>query len=172
MGKCALFYATEWGHTEKAAEKIKEVWGEGLDVYDLALEDIEGLENYGYGLLGISTSEGHQPPLDWRRAMAKLKTMDLSGKTLAIFGLGDQKEFPDHFADAAGILYDTVTSAGAEIVGSWWDNEYSFRRSKAYREGCFVGLILDEENQQDLSEGRIQAWVSQVKLGFGWEPDE
>jgi flavodoxin I len=35
------------------------------------------------------------------------------------------------------------------------------------RDGKFVGLALDEDNQSELTAGRIEAWATQLKTVFG-----
>jgi flavodoxin I len=40
---------------------------------------------------------------------------------------------------------------------------YEHTSSKAELDGKFVGLMMDEDNQYDLSEGRAKAWVAQLK---------
>merc|ERR1712094_95275 len=43
----------------------------------------------------------------------RLPSLDLSGKKVAIFGLGDQGSYGDNFCDAAGELYDCFSAQGA-----------------------------------------------------------
>jgi len=158
-----LFYASDWGHTEKVARLIEEELGEDkVKIHDLQTDPIEEAEKYDQLIFGVSTADKHLPQLDWQMAMKKLDQLDLEGKTVALFGLGDQKEFPDNFADALGDLFDKVNERGANIIGSWLDNEYTFQKSKAFRDGAFVGLVLDEDNQQDLTEIRLQKWLSRI----------
>ena len=40
---------------------------------------------------------------------------------------------------------------------------YEHTESKAELDGKFVGLMCDEDNQYDLSEGRAKAWIEQLK---------
>ena len=92
-----------------------------------------------------------------------LPNLDLSGKTVAIFGLGDQESYSDNFCDAAGELYDCLTAQGAKVVGFTPTDGYSHSESKAIRDGKFVGLMCDEDNEYDKSEERATAWVEQLK---------
>ena len=92
-----------------------------------------------------------------------LPNLDLSGKTVAIFGLGDQESYNDNFCDAAGELYDCLTAQGAKVVGMTSTDGYSHSESKAIRDGKFVGLMCDEDNEYDKSEERATAWVEQLK---------
>ena len=40
---------------------------------------------------------------------------------------------------------------------------YDHTKSKAEINGKFCGLMCDEENQNDMSEDRVKAWVGQLK---------
>ena len=62
-----------------------------------------------------------------------------------------------------GELYDCFTAAGATVVGFTSQDDYEHYESKAVRDDMFVGLMCDETSQMDLSEGRAQAWVAQLK---------
>lgn len=40
---------------------------------------------------------------------------------------------------------------------------YNHVESKAERDGKFIGLMFDEDNQYDLSKERAKNWVAQLK---------
>ena len=40
---------------------------------------------------------------------------------------------------------------------------YDHTDSKAVRDGMFCGLLCDEDNEYDKSEGRANDWVEQLK---------
>lgn len=84
------------------------------------------------------------------------------GKKVALFGLGDQASYSESFVDGLGILYDAVAEEGAVIVGATSTNGYEFSESRAVRDGQFVGLVLDEDNQPSESEQRIASWIAQL----------
>ena len=83
--------------------------------------------------------------------------------TPAPFSRISQAGYADNFCDAMGELAATFEAQGAKIVGSWPTDGYDHEESKAIRDGKFVGLALDEDNQYDLSEERVTAWVAQIK---------
>ena len=56
---------------------------------------------------------------------------------------------------------------GAQLIGSWPANGYEHDFSKAQRGDVFVGLCLDTDNQDDLTEERISKWTSQIIDEFG-----
>ena len=46
---------------------------------------------------------------------------------------------------------------------------YDHTESKSIRDGKFVGMPFDEDNQYDLSEGRAKAWCAQLESeGMSW----
>jgi flavodoxin I len=103
----------------------------------------------------------------WEEAMAKLAGVDLSGKTVALFGLGDQSRYPERFASGLRDLYEFVISKGAAVVGQWPTEGYEFEQSRAVVDGQFVGLVLDLSNQSQLTEARLDAWLKQIAPVFG-----
>jgi flavodoxin II len=83
---------------------------------------------------------------------------------VAIFGLGDQLGYAEWFQDAVGMLHDELLVLGCDFVGYWPNQGYDFITSKALTEdkSFFVGLSLDDENQYDLTDERIDTWCNQL----------
>merc|ERR1711924_397041 len=52
---------------------------------------------------------------DW--LYSELPNADLSGKKVALFGLGDSAGYSGNFCDSVGELYDCFTVRGATVVG-------------------------------------------------------
>ncbi|MHC5828789.1 MAG: flavodoxin, partial [Nostoc sp.] len=104
---------------------------------------------------------------DWEDFYEQLDNIDFSGKKVAYFSPGDQVGYPDTYQDALGILEEKISERGGKTVGYWATEGYKFSESKAVRNGKFVGLALDEDNQSDLTEERIKTWVTQLKSEFG-----
>merc|ERR1711957_793311 len=86
-----------------------------------------------------------------------------TGNTVAIFGCGDQESYMDYYCDAAGELYDKFVESGCKVYGFTSTDGYNHEDSKAQRDGKFIGLLCDEDNQDDVSEERAKAWVAQLK---------
>nr|MCR4561033.1 flavodoxin [Bacteroidales bacterium] len=99
---------------------------------------------------------------DWFTFLPTIKETGLAGKTVAVFGVGDQFSYSDTYVNAMGELYDAAKAAGANLIGATSTDGYSFNESTAVRDGKFVGLALDYDNQSDLSDDRIAAWVAQI----------
>jgi flavodoxin I len=95
--------------------------------------------------------------------------MDLTGKKIGLFGLGDSFGYSENFLDALGLLWDELKQLGTpELVGVWSTEGYIFDESKGmFDEKHFLGLGLDEENEPDLHEERIKAWAAQVRNELG-----
>ena len=105
-------------------------------------------------------------PTYWDETLPELTGLDLTGKKVALFGLGDQKKYPDNFADGIGILAKAFTDRGATLVGRTSPEGYHFNRSGALQNRQFLGLILDIENQSDKTDERVRKWVGQLKTEF------
>ena len=60
-------------------------------------------------------------------------------------------------------IYDAVEKAGAKVVGAVSTDGYTFDDSDSVIDGKFVGLALDETNEADKTDERIDAWVEEIK---------
>ncbi|BBG66701.1 flavodoxin 1 [Hydrogenimonas sp.] len=169
-----IFYGSSGGATERVAKMIKEALGIDSDLIDIADAKAEDFDRYDILILGSSTWGDGDLQDDWEDFFDEFKKIDLKGKTVALFGLGDQEEYPDTFVDAMGILYGQAVENGAKTVGGGWPAEgYDFDESRAVREGAFVGLAIDEENQEELTEQRVRKWTEGLKKElFGRDTDE
>ncbi|MEM1172380.1 MAG: flavodoxin FldA [Cyanobacteria bacterium P01_H01_bin.35] len=180
MSKIALFYGTTTGKTGDAAEAIQAELG-GDDVVEL--KDISecsaaDLAEYDYLIIGCPTWNIGELQDDWAAIFDDLDGVDFTGKKVAYFGTGDQIGYCDNFQDSMGMLEEKISGKGGTTVGNWpKDDSYEgLMRSKAFLKNdqgkpqkprVFVGLALDEDNQSDLTEGRIKTWVAQIKPEFG-----
>ena len=111
---------------------------------------------------GHQATPARSPPCR-RFIYGDLTSLDLKGKKVAIFGLGDQSGYGDNFCDAMDELKSCFSAQGAEVVGSWSTDGYDHMESKSVEGDKFVGLACDEDNQPDLSEERVNAWIDQIK---------
>ena len=66
------------------------------------------------------------------------------------------------------MLHEQVLAQGAQLVGYWPNQGYEFAASKALTDdgSYFVGLSLDEDNQYNLSEDRIEQWCEQILIEY------
>ena len=88
---------------------------------------------------------------------------NLSGKTIAIFGCGDCESYGDTFVSAMGELYNGLKGSGAAFIGRVPTAGYNFSDSEAVVDGEFVGLALDDVNEEDKTDERIDAWIESIK---------
>lgn len=168
--KIGLFYGSTTCYTEMAAEKIQvklnELFGFDLvDLYNIKDNGFAHITEYDLLILGISTWDFGELQEDWEAQWQDIETLELSNKTVALFGLGDQDGYAEWFQDALGMLHDVVVAQGAAPIGYWPNSdEYDFIASKALTEdqSHFVGLALDDEGQYDKSELRISQWCEQL----------
>jgi flavodoxin I len=173
MARIGLFYGSNEGHTGAVADRIKAAFDviepDMVSVFNIAQVSVEAIARWDKLIFGIPTWNVGQLQDDWDIFFPYLDQLDLSGKTVAIFGLGDQYVYSSTFLDAVGILADKVLDLGADLVGLWPATGYEVEGSLALEKDFFLGLALDEDNQPELTEQRIQAWVAQVvdEFGFG-----
>lgn len=172
MDRIGIFFGTDTGRTRLIAKQIAKKLGEfaaaPVNIGRTTLADflahdrlIVGSPTLGDGELPGESTGLSQP--SWEEFLPQLADADLSGKTIAIFGLGDQQKYPDEFVDAIGILHDAFVARGATVVGRWPVAGYEFKASRAVDGEHFLGLALDQHHQAMLSESRIDAWLEQIK---------
>jgi flavodoxin I len=158
-----IFYGTSSGKTENVALRIRQRLGEGnAGIKDIAESTTGELLACRSLILGIPTWGIGELQEDWSDFLPELRKIDLSGKKVALFGLGDQESYPDSFASALGTLYDSLLPTGCKIIGSFPVEGYEFMESAAVRGGMFAGLVLDEENQSHLTDHRIDRWLQGI----------
>ena len=169
MSKLAIIYGSDEGNTESVAHRIAARFeADSVDIYDVADIDQTTFADYDTILLGIPTWDFGQIQSDWEEFWDDIQAVDFNGKEVALFGLGDQFGYGDYFLDAMGMLHDVIVANGAKIVGHWSTEGYDFEASKALTEdgNSFVGLALDEDQQEELSTDRINRWTEQISLEF------
>ncbi|NET54064.1 MAG: flavodoxin, partial [Merismopedia sp. SIO2A8] len=104
---------------------------------------------------------------DWDAVFDDLDDLNFDGKTIAYFGTGDSVGYADNFMDAIGILEEKISGLGGKTVGQWPIADYDFEESKAVRGDNFCGLALDDDNESEKTDERINQWASQVKSAMG-----
>ncbi|NDP20219.1 MAG: flavodoxin [Paludibacter sp.] len=167
MKKIGLFYGKNTVKTANVAKKIQEAFGDN-EIDLVTVEDAwkKEFESYKYLIAGTSTWFDGELPNSWDELMPLLNTLDLKNKKVAIFGLGNQKDYPDNFVDGIGILAEVFEKVGAKIVGFTSAEEYDFNHSLAFKDEKFVGLVIDVENQAKKTDKRVKDWVESLKKEF------
>lgn len=173
MSKIGLFFGSSTGNTEAAAERIRDLFQErGFEVslFNIYSESVQNMEQFEYLVLGIPTWDIGEIQEDWKNCWDELDTLQLTGKKAAVFGQGDQRGYPATFQDCIGFLARKVRERGATVVGFTPTDGFDFDESQGLEDGKFMGLSLDDDNQRDLTDGRIQAWVAQLVSEFELVP--
>ncbi|QZE12861.1 flavodoxin FldA [Halosquirtibacter laminarini] len=158
MGKTAIIYGSTTGNTESVADLIAEKI-EGATVLSVGDFDPSDVDSYDNLILGTSTWGAGDLQDDWEEKLDDIASASFEGKVVAFYGLGDSDSYADTFVDGMGKIYDAIKDSGATVVGSVAADGYSYDESEAVVDGKFVGLPLDQDNEEDQTEGRISAWV-------------
>ncbi|MFT5806997.1 MAG: flavodoxin II [Moritella dasanensis] len=163
--KIGLYYGSTTFYTTIAAEKIQaEIGAELVDLHDIKDNGFADIENYDVVIFGISTWDYGELQEDWGDLWSDIAGINLAGKTVALFGLGDQVNYSEWYLDAMGMLFDELQGKGIHFIGQWPNQGYEFVASKALTEdeSQFFGLALDEDSQYDQTDERIATWTLQV----------
>lgn len=164
--RIGLFFGSSTGATAQAAKSIqarlREQTAWEVEILDVAEFYLDEMLDFDHLILGIPTWNHGQLQADWEEVIEEFDALDLSGKCVALFGLGDQRGYPQTFGDAVFFLADRVRTQGATLVGRWPADGYAFADSWALENGEFLGLLLDMDNQPELTDARIARWTSQL----------
>ena len=163
MNKTGIFYGSTTGNTGSAAKKIRDLLGIA-DLKKINADSINEMQNYDVLFLGVSTWGVGELQEDWESVFSIIPSLDLSGKKVALFGTGDQFAYSYTFADGLGILYDAFKNSNAEFIGEWSSAGYEYEESRAERNGKFVGLVIDDDNQTNITDERIEKWIDSLNL--------
>lgn len=167
MAKIGVFYGSTTGHTQEVVENvISKLSDAGLevDLFDVSKASKDDLTKYENLILASSTYGDGDLQTDWEDFANDLCEDDFDNKVVAIIGLGDQDSYSDTFCDSIGILANLAKKA--TLIGKTKNSNYEFEASKSLEGDEFLGLVLDEDNQSDLTEERISNWVNEVKDKF------
>ena len=164
MSNKVIIYSFHTQKSKKVAEKIVEAFKpEEIQAFNAEELTSDVFKNNSHFIISAPTWFDGELPNYWDEFVPELEDMDLSGKTFAVFGLGDQKGYPENFCDAIGIMVEILEKCGASVVGKIPAVGYAFESSRALRGDHFVGLPLDQENQAKLTNERVSSWVEQLK---------
>jgi flavodoxin I len=175
MSNIGLFYGSDTGVTDDITRDFVTYWEENnLEVMEIGDACVSDFEKYDTLILGLSTWYDGDLQSDWEVFFDDFQTIDFSGKTVAIYGLGDQIGYAEYFIDGVGILAKIILAKGGKIIGFWPTEGYRFTDSVALideQEGMFYGLALDHDNESQLTDQRLKAWITQVKAELVMVPN-
>jgi flavodoxin I len=167
MRRVGIVYGSSTGNTRDVSLKLQKAFGpDNSDLLDVAEIEPRALEEYENLVFAVSTWGKGDLQDDWEEFYPELDDVDLSRQTVAVVALGDQGNYPTNFADALSILVDKAQERGATVVGQTSTEGYTYDSSAAERNGRFLGLVIDEDTQSNLTEPRIRDWVEKLKRAF------
>lgn len=175
MSKIGMFFGTETGTTRLVAKKIQKALGDEvcdkpLNVNRITSADmlkydtlILGTPSYGVAEIpGKGISDCIEP--NWVEFLTQMPAdASFAGKRIAFFVLGAQERYADRFCSSLLPLVEKFRGWGAEIVGEWPTDGYTFEHSAAVVDGHFLGLAIDQRTQSMLTDERIKAWLGLVQ---------
>ncbi|OCQ53262.1 Flavodoxin [Photorhabdus australis subsp. thailandensis] len=165
MMKIGLFYGSSTCYTEMVAEKIRDILGEDLiDLHNIKDTAPELMEEYSVLILGIPTWDFGELQEDWQTIWDHIPSLNLQGKIVAMYGMGDQIDYSEWFLDALGMLYHHLLPSGVHFIGFWPTEGYQFTSPKPLTDNGsqFVGLALDDVNQYEQTDERLSQWCIQI----------
>lgn len=167
MKKIGIFYSFRSVKTHQQVKKMTKHFGtencEEVDVDVATLDDFNKYDNY---IFAVPTWFDGELPNYWDEFLPTIEELSFEGKKFALFGGGDQKNYPENFVDGIGIMAEFIEERRGDVVGFTSVKGYSFEYSRAQRGSEFAGLALDIENQAALSNERIENWVEGLKKEF------
>jgi len=160
-----LFFATQTGNTENAATTISEKSGvEAMDIGEIEVADLAGYDGLIVGCPTWNTgADEYRSGTAWDDILDEIKGTDLKDKPVAVFGCGDSQGYGDNFCDGIEELHSTFKAAGAKMMGYVDASAYQHAESKSQSGDKFLGLPLDQDNEEDETDGRVEAWIAQIK---------
>jgi len=172
MNKIGIFFGPLKGAVNRIADKIKASLRDDavlVPVKNATANDLEKFDRiiFGISTVGKETWDSDFSRDDWGKFFPEIGKVDFTGKTVAIFGLGDHITYANNFVDFMGLLGRELMKQNAAIIGQASTEGYEFEASEAVIDGKFIGLPLDEDFEPELTDERLKNWLQQVKPGFG-----
>lgn len=159
-----IYFGSTTGCTEEVANKIADNLGISTsDIHNVGTSSVDDINRYDTLLLGSSTWGCGDLQDDWYDFLDALSKQDLSGKKVGIFGCGDSDSYADTFCGAIAQIYDGLQDTGCTFIGSFSPTDYNITDSDVCRNGKFVGLAIDESDNDDKNQTRIDTWCELIK---------
>jgi flavodoxin I len=167
MSKTGIFYSFNTKKSKLVAEKIIDAFGkDNLEINNTEDINEKTFLKYDNLILSVPTWFDGELPNYWDEFVPAIEDMDLNGKKVAMFGLGNQRDYSENFVDGIGILGELLEERGAKLIGFTSTKGYEYESSKAERGDQFCGLAIDQDTQAKLTNKRVKDWVEQVKGEF------
>lgn len=160
------------GNVEQVARKIsKKLINSILVIKSIDKVTVQDLEDCDNWIIGGSTVGSHvwmdaDDSNKWNTFFKSMDSIDMKSKVVAFYGLGDQILYPHHFVDGLGVFQEEFEKRNAKIVGHWPIEGYNFYDSDGMADKKFYGLALDEDQEPELTDGRLTKWLDEVVSSF------
>lgn len=165
MKSIGIFYGSSTGTTSDLTQKIASALGvDSANVMDVANADAAAAAKYDVLLLGSSTWGLGDLQDDWESFLPKLKGENLSGKKVGLFGCGDASSYSDTFCAALGTIKAELANTGCTFIGAYPAEGYSYDETTAEENGQLIGLCVDDANESDQTEARMERWIAAMGL--------
>ena len=165
MKSIGIFYGSSTGTTSDLAQKIASALGvDSANVMDVENADDPDAAKYDVLLLGSSTWGLGDLQDDWESFLPKLKGENLSGKKVGLFGCGDASSYSDTFCAALGTIKAELANTGCTFIGAYPAEGYSYDETTAEENGQLIGLCVDDANESDQTEARMERWIAAMGL--------
>ena len=158
--KIGIFYGSTTGVTKRVAERAGELLG--ADVMNVS-EIEEKIDNYDMPIFATSSWNKGDVQKSWEGHLKFLEKKDFGWKKVALIGVGDQEFFGKTFAEGMNVIYTYIKYNNIKLIGRTSTAGYEFDESRSVEKGKFIGLVIDDKNQKELTEERIVNWVNQLK---------
>ncbi len=172
MKKIALIFWPEGGNVDESGDQIIAHCSND-EIVKLSIAEVtkDILNEYDNWIIGGSTVGSHvwedaDDTNKWHEFFKLLDETETNGKVVAFYGLGDQILYPHHFVDGLGVFQEEFEKRKIKIVGQWSAEGYDFADSEGIKGGYFFGLALDQDQQSELSDDRIDQWLAIIKKDF------
>lgn len=110
--KIGIFFGTSTGSTEEAAYLIAEEFGSNVAAGPFEIDEVVGsvasvFNSYDALIVGTPTwntgADTERSGTGWDEVYyGEMEDLDIAGKKVAVFGLGDQISYSENYADASG----------------------------------------------------------------------
>lgn len=161
-----LFYGSDTGNTETVTQDLLKQWTlTPITDIEAGIMTVQDYDKFNFIILGLSTWYDGELQSDFENFFEEFKTIDFTGKIVAMYGLGDQYGYGRYFVDGLGILGEIILQNGGTLIGLWPCADYDYEESKAqYNDELFYGLALDDDNEMHKTPERLAQWLSQIEM--------
>ncbi|QZT37718.1 flavodoxin domain-containing protein [Halosquirtibacter xylanolyticus] len=166
--KIAILTSSQGKNTQKVAEILQEMMPDGISLESIDIDKSDGseLKDYKHLIMGLSTWFDGEIPFYWDEFLPSIEDQSFKGKKVAIYSLGDAKNYPDNFCDAIGVLSEWLEKRDAKIIGCVSTKGYHFDTSYYIDNDEFKGLPVEFNVEDSDWERKLSDWSKQILKEF------